>query len=98
MPIDNGQVCHIGWKDQAFVLIMSSVLSGNEKVIRLRKRPRETSSKARTAREPFGNSAVKELEIPAIADGYNYYMGTVDEFDYLTAQNAGLRHVKRGGH
>jgi hypothetical protein len=25
-------------------------------------------------------------------------MGAVDEFDHLTAQNAGLRHVKRGGH
>jgi hypothetical protein len=77
---------------------MSSVLSGDEKVVRLRKRPKETSSKARTAREPFGNEAVKELEIPAIADGYNYHMGAIDEFDHLTAQNAGLRHVRRGGH
>ena len=25
-------------------------------------------------------------------------MGAVDEFDHLTAQNAGLRHVYRGGH
>jgi hypothetical protein len=25
-------------------------------------------------------------------------MGAVDEFDYLTAQNAGLCHVERGGH
>jgi hypothetical protein len=25
-------------------------------------------------------------------------MGAVDEFDHLTAQNAGLREVKRGGH
>jgi hypothetical protein len=25
-------------------------------------------------------------------------MGAVDEFDHLTAQNAGLRHVERGGH
>jgi hypothetical protein len=90
MPIENGQVCHVGWKDQAFVLIISSVLSGNKKVVRLRKRPKETSSKARTAREPFGTEAVKELEIPAITDGYNYHMGAVDEFDHLTAQNTGL--------
>jgi Transposase IS4 len=98
MPIENGLVCHVGWKDQAFVLIMSSVLSGDQRVLRLRKRPKETSSKAKTARVPFGKDAVKELSIPAIADGYNYHMGAVDEFDHLTAQNAGLRHIERGGH
>jgi hypothetical protein len=38
------------------------------------------------------------LSIPAITDGYNYYMGAVNEFDHLTAQNAGLRYVERGGH
>jgi hypothetical protein len=38
------------------------------------------------------------LLIPVITDGYNYYMGVVDEFDHLTAQNAGLRHVERGGY
>jgi hypothetical protein len=97
MPIENGKVYQIGWKDQAFVLIMSSVLSGDKKVLRLRKRPKETSSKARTAREPFGSDATKELLIPLVVDGYNYHMGAVDEFDHLTAQNAGRRHVKRGG-
>jgi hypothetical protein len=73
-------------------------MSGDERVLRLRKRPKETSSKAKTARIPFGNQATKILSIPAIADGYNYHMGAVDEFDHLTAQNAGLRHVERGGH
>ncbi len=97
MPTENSKVCQIGWKDQAFVLMMSSVLSGDEKVLRPRKRPKETSSKAKTAREPFGNDVSKELLIPAVADGYNYHMGAVDEFDHLTAQNAGLRHMKRGG-
>jgi hypothetical protein len=97
MPTESGKVCQIGWKDQAFVLMMSSVMSGDEKVLRLRKRPKETSSKAKTARAPFGRDAVKELLIPAIVDGYNYHMGAVDEFDHLIAQNAGLRHVRRGG-
>jgi hypothetical protein len=88
----------VGWKDQAFVLMMSSVLSGDEQVVRLRKRPKETSSKAKTSRVPFGEEAIKELSIPAIADEYNYHMGAVDAFDHLTAQNAGLRPVRRGGH
>jgi hypothetical protein len=93
----SGNVCHVGWKDQAFVLMMSSVLSGDERVVRLRKRPKETSSKAKTSRVPFGEEAVKELSIPTIADAYNYHMGAVDEFDHLTAQNPGLRPVRRGG-
>jgi hypothetical protein len=91
-------VCYVGWKDQAFVLIISSFISGNERVLRLRKRPKETSSKAKTTRVPFSNQATKVLLIPIIADGYNYHMGTVDEFDHLTTQNASLRHVERGGH
>jgi hypothetical protein len=88
----------VGWKDQAFVLIMSSVLSGDKQVVRLRRRPKETSSKAKTTRVPFGNQPTKELVIPAIIDSYNYHMGAVDEFDHLIAQNARLRHVRRGGH
>lgn len=79
--------------------MMSSVLSGDQTVTRLRKRPKETSSKAKTARAPFRkDKVVKELPIPIVTDEYNYNMGAVDEFDHLTAQNAGLRHVKRGGH
>jgi hypothetical protein len=26
----NGEVCQVGWKDQAFILMMSSFMSGNE--------------------------------------------------------------------
>ena len=77
---------------------MSSFISGNERILRLRKRPKETSSKAKTIRVPFGSQAIKVLSIPVITDGYNYHIGAIDEFDYLTAQNAGLRYVRRGGH
>ncbi len=76
---------------------MSSVLLGDERVIRLRKRPKETSSKAKTSRVPFGRVPIKELSIPAIADEYNYYMGAVDEFDHLTAQNPGFRPIRQRG-
>jgi hypothetical protein len=64
---------------------MSSVLSGDERVVRLRKRPKETSSKAKTARALFSKEAIKELSIPAITDRYNYDIRAVDEFNYLTA-------------
>jgi hypothetical protein len=63
---------------------MSSVLSSNKKVLRLRKRPKETSSKAKTLRVLFSNLPEKELEILAIIDGYNYYISIVNKFDYLT--------------
>jgi len=77
---------------------MSSFISGDERVLRLRKRPKETSSKVKTARVPFGSQAIKVLSIPVITDGYNYHMGAMDEFDHLTIQNTSLRHVRRGGH
>jgi hypothetical protein len=64
---------------------MSSLLLSDEKVVRLRKRPKETSSKAKTLRQPFSNKLKKELVILAIIDGYNYYIGIVDEFNYLIA-------------
>ncbi len=64
---------------------MSSILLGNEKVVQLRRRPKETSSKAKISRVPFGEDAIKELSIPTIADAYNYHMGAVNESDYLTA-------------
>jgi hypothetical protein len=41
--------------------MMSLVMSSDKKVLRLRKRPKETSSKAKTAKAPFGNNAIKEL-------------------------------------
>jgi hypothetical protein len=85
IPIESGRVCHIDWKDNTFVLMISSVISGDQKVKRLRKRPKETSSKAKTARAIFGNKSTKELEIPAIADEYNYHIGAMDEFDHMTA-------------
>ena len=43
---------------------MSSVLSADEKVIQLRKKPKETFSKAKTLRVPFGEDPVKEFSIP----------------------------------
>ena len=78
--------------------MISSILSSDERVVRLRKRPKETSSKAKTSRVPFGREPIKELNIPAIANEYNYHMRAIDEFDHLTARNPGLRLVRRGGH
>lgn len=78
--------------------MQSSIILGDSKVLTMRKRPKETSLKAKTSRLPFGPVAKKLLYIPEIVDDYNFCMGDVDEFDHLTANNAGFRRVRRGGH
>jgi hypothetical protein len=91
-------VCQTGWKDNAFALIMSTVMDGNAQVEGERKRPKETSSKAKTSRIPFGDLPKKRLMIPQLYDGYNHNMGAVDEHDNMASRNAGLRPIVRGGH
>jgi hypothetical protein len=66
-------------------------------VIRKRKRPKETSSAARTARKPFGNSPIKNLRIPTVYNDYNHNMGGVDIADQLREGMSGLRRIRRGG-
>ena len=60
-------------------------MSGDQRVLQCRKRPKKTSSKAKTACAPFGDSTTKLLLIPIVTDGYNYYIGAINEFDHLTA-------------
>ena len=98
MPTENGLVCHIGFMDGAFVIMMSSYMTGDEKTLIPRHRPKETAANAPISREPFGDEAVKDLWVTKVSDCYNHTMGAVDVFDQLTAQNAGLRRVVRGGH
>lgn len=96
MPIASGLVNQCGWKDNAFVLTMSTVDDGKSKVTRLRKRPKKTSSKAKTSRVPFGDQPTKELDIPVVYDKYNNKMLAVDEADQLAGSNGGSRRIRRG--
>ena len=95
---ESGKVCQTGWKDNAVVLIMSNCLKAEELIAKLRRRPKLTSSKAKTARKPFGQLARKILDIPVLYDEYNLNMGAVDEHDNMSSRNAGLRPIRRGGH
>lgn len=79
--------------------MMSSVFDGISTTDTLRKKkPKETSSKARTSRVPFGNDAIKALGIRTAAFEYNYGMGAIDEYDHLISQNPGLLQVREGDH
>ena len=76
-----------------------SFISSNKLVLRLKKRLKETSSKAKTSHKPFKEGeTIKNLQIPTIADLYNYNISAINKFNYLTAQNASLQLIKRGGH
>lgn len=97
MPTASNQVNQIGWKDNAFALIMSTYWEADTKVLRVRKRPKLSSSKAKTARLPFGDQSEKEMWIPEVYDAYNHNMGAVDVADQLQGHNQGLRRIRRGG-
>lgn len=92
----DSKVCHTGWKDSAYVLMMSTVKDGTKKVKSLRKRPKQRKQKEEQKHKPFKGQPTAELEIPELFDMYNYNMGPVDGFDHLCAMNSGLRTIKRG--
>jgi hypothetical protein len=68
MCTDNGLVAQIGWKDNAFVLMMLMTMDRNNTVIKKRKRLKKTSLKAKTAYVPFGNLPKKVLLILVVFD------------------------------
>ena len=96
MPTASGLVNQCGWKDNAFALTMSTVHNRKSMVTRVRKRPKKTSSKAKTARLPFGNQPTKALEIPELYDCYNHNMLAIDIADQLASLNSGRRRIRRG--
>ena len=73
----------MAWKDNALVLSMSTASDALNRVKKLRKRPSETSSAAKTARVPFGTHARAWLEIPEYEDLYNLEMGAIDRGNQL---------------
>jgi hypothetical protein len=96
-PAHSNQFLQMGWKDNAFCLAMSTAFDRKEDVITNGRRPKETSSKAKTSRVPFGSEALKDLPIPVLFDQYNHQMGAVDRGDQLFTTHSGLRRIKRGG-
>lgn len=95
----SAEVMQFGFKDNAFVLALSTAYTGLEApIVKTRHQPSKTSTCAKTARVPFAGQAVKELEIPIFIDTYNNHMNGVDIGDQLRANsyNTGRR-TRRGG-
>lgn len=94
---DNSQVKNFQWKDNALLIFQSTAHTGKEDAVtRNRKRPSKTSSKAKTACQPFGDSPRKELPIPAFIDEYNHFMNQVDQADQLRSYNSCIRPITKG--
>jgi hypothetical protein len=96
-PTESNKVNQMGWKDNSFVLFQSTVYHGNTTITRSRKRPKLTSSSAKTARAVFGDKPRKDLEIPVFADDYNHIMNGCDRGNQLKSYNPGLRPIRCGG-
>jgi hypothetical protein len=74
------------WMDNGPVTMLSIIhqINGDEnRIERIRRRPRETSTNATKVRAIFGNASKKSLPIPIVIDDYNHFMGGVDIADQL---------------
>ncbi|KFA81998.1 hypothetical protein S40288_10136, partial [Stachybotrys chartarum IBT 40288] len=90
VPTPEGQVNQIAWKDNALVLMLTTVYTGDEFKRKVRRRPSATPQ-SRPIRREFGLDTVKEMPILEAADAYNNKMGAVDIGDQLRATE-GLDH------
>jgi hypothetical protein len=97
-PSEDNLINFMAWKDNALVLFMSTVDDGSQVIEKLRKRPSETSSSAKTSRVPFNGQARALLDIPLFDDLYNHGMGYVDQGNHLKAANTCTRICCKGGH
>ena len=92
------EVMQVGFKDNAFVLLLSTAFDGWEQPVeRLRRQPAKTSTSAKTAREPFKGQSTMKLEIPHIIDQYNHNMNGVDIADQLRSEHTPRWRMRRGG-
>ena len=82
----SAEVMQFGFKDNAFVLTLSTAYIGyKDLILKTRRQPSKTSIYAKTTRVPFAGQAVKDLEIPIFIDAYNNNINGVDIRDQLRA-------------
>ncbi|KAH7304560.1 hypothetical protein B0I35DRAFT_494925, partial [Stachybotrys elegans] len=74
------KVNQIAWKDNALVLLLTTVypFEWDEFVRRVRRGPSTITAQSRPSRREFGPDPVKELPMLEAAAAYNKYMGSVD--------------------
>lgn len=77
----NGLVLAMQWQDNSHVHLLSTIHDLFERVIRLRKRPRKTSTSGPLIRPAFRDNHTINTPIPALVDDYNFHKGGVDIAD-----------------
>jgi hypothetical protein len=90
------KVNQIGWKDNALVLLMSTIFTGHEFEYRIRKKPNTAQPRARPMQLEFGDEPVKRVHIPVASTAYNDHMGAVDVGDQLRATLRATHRKRRG--
>ncbi|KJZ77974.1 hypothetical protein HIM_02611 [Hirsutella minnesotensis 3608] len=96
-PTPDNLVNQIAWKDNALVLMLSTVHTGQEIEERIRKRPANISKpQQRAIKEEFQDKHIKKLKLPVATVEYNDYMGGVDVGDQLRSY-LGYDHIMRRG-
>jgi len=91
-------VLAILWMDNGPVTMLSTIhqINGDEnRIERIRRRPRETSTNANKVRAIFGSLSKKSLPIPIVIDDYNHFMGGVDIADQLRGYYSTQLSVRR---
>jgi hypothetical protein len=76
---------------------MTTVFTGDEFLIRLRRRPNSTLPRARPIKQEFGDQPTKLLQVPLVAAEYNLKMGAVDRADQLRSNEGYDHRIRRGG-
>ena len=62
----DGEVLQAAWEDQNVVLFMTTVSTGMEKILRIRRRPPKSATNAKTSKQIFGDELTKDLLIPRL--------------------------------
>lgn len=96
VPTADNLVNQIAWKDNALVLLLTTIFTGSEFEYRIRKRPTASTIQSQAIRRRFGMQSVKELNITLATAAYNDHMGAVDIGDRLRSYS-GYSHQIRCG-
>lgn len=91
-------VLAILWMDNGPVTMLSTIhqINGDEnRIERIRRQSRETSTNANKVRAIFGSLSKKSLPIPIVIDDYNHFMGGVDIADQLRGYYSTQLSVRR---
>jgi hypothetical protein len=70
---------------------------GQALIVQDRRRPRATSTAARSVQAEFGDAVQKNLAILCSIDEYNYKIGQVDLANQYRASNPRQRRIRQGG-